>query len=299
MNATPRTTALRTLFAAVMLVLAGGCAAPRSKPSDVAAAPAADPSAAAPVADAYAESPLPWVYPESVVNGWGTSCNQQATRQQQSPINFTNLPDRPGDALARVIVSGTFDPHDQNVVFVPTVTVEPVPGSVPPAPATYTPVGAHFHWTAEHVVAAYPTNGSLEMHIKATDALNNTAVFAIVWVATSTAVPDPTLTNLVASLRNHSKLDFGSALINFTQGPFYSYVGSLTTPPCSPGIRWYVFSRQIAIPTAQHQQVVAALVAAGLRTTSSGGPLNFRTPRALVSPVSSIYLVIPAPIPNN
>ncbi len=39
------------------------------------------------------------------------------------------------------------------------------------------------------------------------------------------------------------------------RGEFFSITGSLTTPPCSEGVAWYVLSKPITISTVQLEQL--------------------------------------------
>jgi carbonic anhydrase len=273
---------IRTLVAGIVAIVlaAPGCefmAPQATAPSSARPAPSGGASSAA-------RAPQ-WTYPES--NGsWdfeGSSC-KKAAPPQQSPINFGLIPS-PQPLAASVVIQGRFDPRDQNVVFMaPTISINPAPDTQ--QMLAYTPTGFHFHRPIEHqVTAGSEYFASLEMHVKTRDQHGGTAVFAVFW-AVGTAT-DPTLTAVQQAIASHTGVDLGPVLNGFASGPFYSYLGSLTAPPCSPNIRWYVLKAPLVAGKAQIDALEAALATAGLTFP------NNRTPQTLTSPPPSVWLVSP------
>ena len=238
-------------------------------------------------ADYYSDALAPWTYPEGP--SWGEACAKQPP-PQQSPIDLTRVATTPWSASS-VITQATFDGHDQNVVFQaspgPAVTMAPgVDGSG--RALVYTVAGFHFHYRNEHVIAGNP---AYELHIKTVDQHGGVAVFAVLWTADDGAREDPTLAAAYRSLSappdSVIAVDLGSALWRFGQQPFYSYVGSLTTPPCTTGIRWFVLQTPIRTSSSSIGRLNSALIARGMPRD------NVRTVRPIAQPQPVVYLVTP------
>jgi len=153
--------------------------------------------------------------------------------------------------------------------------------------------------TAEHVVSGAVE--SLEIHIKTTY-LSSTAVFSIIWTVNNSAPGDPTLAAVPQAITNHTGVDLGPALSNFVQRPFYSYMGSLTTPPCTTRILWYVLQTPIGATQTQLRSAMLALIDAGLPSEGTYPNLrgiNFRATKTLIMPPPTVYLVTPIPQPRR
>ncbi|XP_022213933.1 carbonic anhydrase 2 [Drosophila obscura] len=132
----------------------------------------------------------------------------------------------------------------------------------------------HFHWGSQQSKGSeHLLNGrryDLEMHIvhrntkyiSDEEARNNTdglAVLAVLFkvVRTGPTFYQPGLNEIFGSLLHLG--DFNSTyappvlitleslLSNLDRGNFYSYKGSLTTPPCSPAVLWHVFAEVLPI----------------------------------------------------
>lgn len=238
-------------------------------------------------ADYYSDALAPWTYPEGP--SWGESC-AKGPPPQQSPIDLTRVATTPWPASS-VITQATFDAHDQNVVFQasmgPAVTMAPgIDGSG--RALVYTVAGFHFHYRNEHVVAGNP---AYELHIKTVDQHGGVAVFGVLWTADDAAGEDPTLAAAYRSLSappdSVVAVDLGRVLWRFGQQPFYSYVGSLTTPPCTTGIRWFVLQAPIPTSSSSIGRLNAALIARGMPRN------NVRTVRPIAQPQPVVYLVTP------
>jgi len=117
----------------------------------------------------------------------------------------------------------------------------------------YRLVQYHFHAASEHTV-----NGRqfpMEMHLVHTDAEGQLAVIGVLIVeGAHNAAFDPIWTNLPATKGvehhlEHVTVDVDALLpaVRTT----YRYDGSLTTPPCSEGVKWFVMTTPIALSPAQ------------------------------------------------
>ncbi|XP_052859233.1 carbonic anhydrase 12 isoform X2 [Drosophila gunungcola] len=138
----------------------------------------------------------------------------------------------------------------------------------------YEAESVHFHWGSrkskgsEHVLNGHYYD--LEMHIvhrntkylTFDEALNYTdgvTVLAVLFkvVRHGPAFYQPGLREIFNSLLHLSNfsssytveehLTLGSMLGNLNRGNFYTYKGSLTTPPCSPVVQWHVFAEVLPI----------------------------------------------------
>lgn len=276
----PAAAGIAILTFLALLCLASGCAqtpVAREAGQSVAQVEAARHSVAA----------APWTYPEGP--SWGTACAKQPP-PQQSPIDLTRVTTTPW-STSSVITQATFDGHDQNVVFQasmgPAVTMAPGIGGTDGA-LVYTVAGFHFHYRNEHVIAGNP---AYELHIKTVDQYGGTAVFAVLWTPDEAAGEDPTLAAAYRSLSappdSVVALDLGRVLWRFGRQPFYSYVGSLTTPPCTTGIRWFVLQAPIRTSPASIGRLNTALIARGMPRD------NVRTVRPIAQPQPVVHLVTP------
>jgi carbonic anhydrase len=111
----------------------------------------------------------------------------------------------------------------------------------------------HFHAPSEHTV-----NGKqfpMEMHLVHTDAEGQLAVIGVLIVGGAPNVAfDPIWANLpvtqgVEHHLEHVTVDVDSLLPKSHTA--YRYEGSLTTPPCSEGVKWFVMTNPIALSQAQ------------------------------------------------
>lgn len=257
-------TSLRPVLIAALLFGAAGCA---HRPS--------------------ATDTAQWTYPEGP--GWGEDC-AAAPPPQQSPIDLTTVTTTPWTA-STVVTQATFDSHDQNVVFQPSPgpSVSIVPGIGEKSRGfIYSVAAFHFHHRNEHVIAGRPV---FEMHIKTKDQFGGAAVFAALWTPDPAAEEDATLAAVHQSLSappgSVTAVDVSRVLWTFGHQSFYSYIGSLTTPPCSPDIRWFVLQTPIRTAPAILERLKAVLVERGMPAD------NVRNPRPIAQPQPVIYLVKP------
>ena len=204
-----------------------------------------------------------WGYtdgPETVgPSGWGNlegdgAC---ATGSHQSPIDLpkggaAQAPkDKDTPALA-------FDYHRSKLSVVNnghTVQANLDPGStVSIAGATYRLVQFHFHAPSEHTVKGehYP----LEIHLVHVDEAGNPAL--VVGIFVRAGGPNAALEVPLSKLPHHEgetvnlpsvSIDLAN-LLPQSRG-FLHYEGSLTTPPCTEGIRWYVMDSPIQMSQEQ------------------------------------------------
>lgn len=195
---------------------------------------------------------------------WG--CLSEAYRAcsegvEQSPVNITGCVASEG-ARIEFAYSGRAVAARNNGH---TVYLDFPPGSVLDAGASrYELQGVHYHSPGEHQI-----NGesfAAELHLVHQDTGGNLAVVGLLF---SLGQPSP----LVQSLLDAAPDAVGS--ITLQDGPpaadcvpasldHFGYDGSLTTPPCSEGVRWIVMQSVGTVSEAQVERLQAL----------TGGPNN-------------------------
>ena len=118
---------------------------------------------------------------------------------------------------------------------------------------TYELIQFHFHSPSEHTVKGmyYP----MEMHFVHKSASGALAVVGVfIERGTHNAAFDPIWANLpkqqgVVSHYEHVQVNVDDLLPHSTKS--YRYDGSLTTPPCSEGVKWIVMQSPIQLSAAQ------------------------------------------------
>ncbi|XP_016944338.3 carbonic anhydrase 15 [Drosophila suzukii] len=143
----------------------------------------------------------------------------------------------------------------------------------------YEAEAVHFHWgSPESKGSEHVLNGrrfDLEMHIvhrntkylTLEEAVNNSDGVSVLAVLFKVVRAGPTfyqpglheifssllhLGNFNSSHTVQERITLGSLLGNLDRGNFFTYKGSLTTPPCSPVVQWHVFSEVLPI---SHQEL--------------------------------------------
>lgn len=203
------------------------------------------------------EAPKHWGYTDE--NGavppsqWGTLPDDAlcGTGQHQSPINLSSKV--PGEKSA----GPKFDYHSAAVSIVNnghTVQVNTDPGnSITVSGKTYKLAQFHFHAPSEHTIDGkhYP----LEIHLVHLNDAKQPA--AVVGIMVRSGKPNPALAATMSHLPEEEgqTSDFKGPVdlsaIPPTSGGFWSYPGSLTTPPCSEGIQWFVMESSIEMSRQQ------------------------------------------------
>jgi carbonic anhydrase len=117
----------------------------------------------------------------------------------------------------------------------------------------YELVQFHFHTPSEHTVNGRPS--SMELHLVHRDRLGNLAVVGVLLEVGPN--PNPLIEEIFA----HAPLAEGTVpvegktlnardLLPREPRRFWTYAGSLTTPPCSEGVRWTVLKTPVNVSQA-------------------------------------------------
>jgi carbonic anhydrase len=132
----------------------------------------------------------------------------------------------------------------------------------------------HFHSPAEHTLdrRAFP----VELHFVHR---NGAGQLAVVGVFIEEGAENPAVTTLLAALphgqgdENATHAEFDPASLLPADRAYFAYAGSLTTPPCSEGVRWNVLRTPIQASPEQINALREALGASSRHVQ----PINQRT----------------------
>ncbi|PMD52492.1 putative carbonic anhydrase [Hyaloscypha bicolor E] len=192
---------------------------------------------------------------------------QCATSKKQSPIDITNVTTtlvQPG-ALAL-----TFPPIQatefENIGTTIEVVMEGKGASTVVDGKTFDLKQFHFHSPSEHTVDGeyFP----LEMHLvhEATD--GQIAVIAAQFQLTENGETTSLLTSVTekiaaisspGSVTETGALDFAPLVDVISKQALHTYEGSLTTPPCAEGLKFFVTSQQLPLDVATFNKIKAVV----------------------------------------
>jgi carbonic anhydrase len=137
-----------------------------------------------------------------------------------------------------------------------TIQVDYDPGSsITVEGKTYNLLQFHFHNPSEHTYDGYTFSGAhedMEAHFVHKSADGKLAVIAVLldkWLDYIPSNYDPVFAHWQSAQREPETIEGAKvhALSMLPGGPYYRYDGSLTTPPCSEDVKWFVFRNPIKI----------------------------------------------------
>ena len=150
--------------------------------------------------------------------------------------------------------------------------------------SVFSPAQFHFHAPSEHTVDG--SHHDLECHIVHTYADTNGMLGGVIGIFFDVQeggdYPNPLLDALWNEEGNDVKIPLASFLAGVDMTEYWNYNGSLTTPPCTEGIKWTVVKQVQPISTAQLAKFTslwagAADFAEGKGNNRATQPLNERT----------------------
>ncbi|ELS31667.1 MULTISPECIES: carbonic anhydrase [Pseudanabaena] len=168
--------------------------------------------------------------------------------RDQSPIDLKN-------AVESTPAKIDFDYKSSPLVVVNnghTIQVNYAPGSsVTINGEKYSLVQFHFHTPSEHEVNSKAL--AMELHLVHR---NEAGKLAVVGVMLTKGAANPLIDTIWKNIPSAGKTDTVSSNINATDllpkgKSYYSYDGSLTTPPCSEGVKWNVFVEPMTVSEEQ------------------------------------------------
>jgi carbonic anhydrase len=223
---------------AAALTLMTGCT---SQGGQVTASPAASPQAEVHWEYEGADGPAA----RSTLSPDFATC---AAGKSQSPIDISR-------AGPRDLPNITFDykPADLNIVNNGhTIQANYQPGSsIVVDGARYDLLQFHFHHPSEHTLDGAQLD--LELHLVHRGADQKLAVVGVLIKggASDNAAFKPIWDNLPAQRGDERKAAADALDLLPTDRTFYTYAGSLTTPPCTEGVTWLVLKAPIELSQAQ------------------------------------------------
>lgn len=226
-------------------------------PDDAHAAPAHAESAHAAPAHAPQAHDQHWSY--SNQRAWVGLSGTCGGGREQSPINFSSampMAETADLTLHYLPAAGRYVNNGHTLQFTPAAHARLSIGA-----DEYTLAQFHFHAPAEHTVdrRAYP----VELHFVHR---NQAGQLAVVGVFIEEGVENAALAALLARSpdgegdAHATELEVNLMALLPADRMYFAYAGSLTTPPCSEGVRWNVLRTPIS---ASPEQIAALREALG------------------------------------
>ncbi|HCK84536.1 MAG TPA: hypothetical protein DHW63_08475, partial [Hyphomonadaceae bacterium] len=207
----------------------------------------AQPAAAHGGAPATNHDPAHWTYSDQTA--WANNADACGAGAEQSPINLSSaapVSEVPDLNPRYLPFEGAFLNNGHTLQFTPENTTSLVTIGAD----AYNLAQFHFHAPAEHTLdgRAYP----VELHFVHR---NSTGRLAVVGVFIEEGAENAALAALLQHKphaqgeASHLSLDPNALLPN--DRTYFAYAGSLTTPPCTQGVRWNVLRTPIQGSPAQ------------------------------------------------
>ena len=234
--------------------------------------------AAALALHAHAAEDIAWSYGGETGPGvWGSlhpSFAACAAGTEQSPVDLdTDIAAGDTEWLVAAHRPGAATVENNGHTFVAHMEAA---GGIALGAGRYQLAGLHFHHGSEHTVSGQRL--PLEMHLVHRDAQGALAVLGVLFAeGAHNAALDPLWKHLAASAKEPVALPgrFDVRTLLPADRAAWQYRGSLTTPPCSEGVSWVVFSTPLTI-SRQQIAAFAALFPNNYRPTQ---PLGRRVVR--------------------
>lgn len=180
--------------------------------------------------------------------------------KKQTPINILTQGVIPGSLPALV---PSYQPTPfivENTGHVVEVPVAPGTSSIFIGGDRYELLQFHLHAPSEHRIDGQ--FAAAELHLVHRNALSDLAVVGVL-VQVGTPINTAIDTILKRAPLVEGELDLGGAInprdVLPAQLNYYTYSGSLTTPPCSEGVRWFVLPRPVFVTAGAINQFHAVI----------------------------------------
>lgn len=211
-------------------------------------------SGACNTAGATTGKPVDWSYTAPIgAENWGGLSSEYegcTSGQAQSPIDIRDAVETEIAPLAFTFQAGPAAILNNGHTI--QVSSSAAGGITLPS-GKYAFVQMHFHTPSEEIIMGrtYPLNAHLVYRNTAGD-------LAVVALLFEEGTHNPTLEPILAAMPDNAggmetlkTLNIANLLPSNRR--YYSYAGSLTTPPCTEGVRWHVLSSVLQLSTTQLQ----------------------------------------------
>ena len=204
-------------------------------------------SGAAFAGDHGAKKAAHWDYDKHGPSCWGDFNKECSDGKAQSPINIVTADTIPLDADAALLLNQDYCAEAKVIDNGHSikVTMEDA-GSITAGCVDYKLLQFHFHGYSEHTVDGkqYDLVAHLVHQSEGGD-------LAVVGVLFEEGEANPFLDKVLKNVGKEAMLNVDEMLPVNTEN-YYHYQGSLTTPPCSEGVQWYVLKESV---TASKEQL--------------------------------------------
>jgi carbonic anhydrase len=168
-----------------------------------------------------------------------------AAGARQSPID---IPEAPAGDLPHLNVHyGAAPLKVKNNGHTIEVEVEPGTSYLRLGQERYDLVQFHFHTPSEHKL--HGQSFPMELHFVHRNALGE---LAVVGVFLREGAANPVLQEVWDNIGGEAELNPADLLPAGRE--YYRYAGSLTTPPCTEGVRWHVLAQPVDVSAAQIEE---------------------------------------------
>lgn len=202
------------------------------------------------------------VYPYGADVLWGTAYHgwEACRGNEQSPINIVTRSTRPAQIsngrlrTSYGLPTGPIGVANQGH----SLQVDGNFGALVLGNISYASQQFHFHHPAEHIINGKPA--AMDMHIVNTAGGSTNRQIAVVGITfeigdenkcLAEIFDDPPIAGCAKSIR---PINLGKCFAKQLAGSWFSYRGSLTTPPCSEGVRWNVMAKPATISRRQLEE---------------------------------------------
>ena len=225
------------LSAAVALLISG-CASHEAEVKEAKTATPAHAEKAAPAAQGQSQE-AHWDYSEHGPAHWDEFSQTCGKGHAQSPINI--IPGKTGEIKPGDVIHLDEDVHTTAKVIDNGHSIKVTPekaGTVTFHGADYKLLQFHFHGKSEHTV-----NGKrYDMVVHFVHQNLETKQLLVVAVFFEEGKNNPVLDNILGNIGRTIDVD-PRDLIPEDATHYYHYIGSLTTPPCSENVQWYLMKK--------------------------------------------------------
>jgi carbonic anhydrase len=180
-----------------------------------------------------------WDYSQNGPTHWGEFSSTCAKGQAQSPINI--IPGKSVHLNAQYSLHLHEDVHTTAKVIDNGHSIKVTPkegGTVELHGETFKLLQFHFHGKSEHTV----DGKRYDMVAHLVHQNPKTKQLAVIAVFFEEGKNNPTLDNVLGGMDKEIRID-PADLLPADTSHYFHYVGSLTTPPCSENVQWYLLKQ--------------------------------------------------------